>query len=219
MGLIVTFLLAVVALAVLSGRPPRRRPPRRRPDRRSWPWRRPRADVGALGQHLARSVRAGLSLPQAVDEAHRTLDAATASVVEPLRADLGRGAHLPDALARWHPAAPLPGVASLASVLEAGHQLGGVTARVLDEAADAIAERERIRHQAHTQGTTARWSALVVAAGPVLGLGLSALAQPAALSFTIGTWPGRVCVLAGLVLDGLGAWWLIHLGRSVLARW
>lgn len=215
-------LAALVALGFIVTTPAGHRRSPRHSDHRSWTqWmeRRARPDAAALAMHLARSLRAGLSLPTAFEEAARGLDPPTAALVEPLVVDLRRGAHLPELLERWPELTGSGEVRSIASVLEAGHQLGGVTARVLDEAADTIAERSRIRAHVHTQGTTARWSASVVAAAPLAGVLVASLAEPDALTFLIGGWPGRVCLVAGLVLDGVGGWWLTRIGTGVLAQW
>jgi len=57
----------------------------------------------------------------------------------------------------------------------------------------------------------ARISAVVVGAGPLGYLVLSALTDPGATGRLFSTRVGQVCLVAGLSLEALGALWMRHL--------
>jgi Flp pilus assembly protein TadB len=57
-------------------------------------------------------------------------------------------------------------------------------------------------------------SAVVVGGAPVAYIAWSAVVDPQALQVLTGTGFGRVCLLLGIGLEVLGAWWMRGIVRS-----
>ena len=64
----------------------------------------------------------------------------------------------------------------------------------------------------------ARLSAMVVGASPLAYLVFSALVDPGSVGVLVGTGPGRVCLVVGLLLEALAALWMWRILASVEAR-
>jgi tight adherence protein B len=96
-------------------------------------------------------------------------------------------------------------------------ELGGQTARLLEDVAESIRDRRALQRDADRQATQARLSAWVVALAPVGFAVIAYASNPEALRFLTTSTVGWACLAAGLGLDGLGAWWMRALGRR--ATW
>jgi Flp pilus assembly protein TadB len=93
-----------------------------------------------------------------------------------------------------------------------GHEVGGRRAALVDAAAATLRDRHEAMAEVATQATTARLSAIVMAATPVVFGGLEAALDGrtrAALASPVGV----IAIAVGLVLDAVGCWWLLRLSR------
>lgn len=157
----------------------------------------------------ARAARAGASLP------HALIDGASALVGRPLDDELRP---FVDALERNVPI----GIAvdqqrALGSVsrdrslvwraLALASRSGGPAAELLDAVAMTLHERAALAREVRALATQARASAVVLVAAPLVFALVAATADARVLAF-FASPAGIVCVLAGIVLDGVGGWWM-----------
>lgn len=211
----------VAARAVGVGVAPTRRPTSSAPgDRIRW--------AGARDRWLPDAVvrrRIDRALPDLVDEMVRSLHSGTTLVGAlaeaarsggPLAGDLlgvvddvQAGAPLGVALQRWEERRPGTRVGQLASAVDLASATGGEPARLLLAVSDAVRDDLQVADEARALATQARSSALVVALAP-LGFGL--LMAPGGTTGFLGSGPGVVVLSAGLLLDGVGLWWMWRIG-------
>lgn len=178
-------------------------------DRRS---RRTEADLPALLEAVARSLRSGAALPVALREA-ATSPSAAAEALGHVLADADRGLGLAEALDRWVPRHPRPAVRLVVGALTVALVAGGSPARGVDGVAATLRERAEVEREARSLATQARASALVVTLAP-LGFGaLGVLGDERSAGFLLGSPAGLACLVAGLILDGLGAAWMHRIAR------
>ncbi len=161
---------------------------------------------GAL-ELIAAQLRAGGTVVEGV--------AALADGDTPLAADLAHvrvrtelGLDLGGALAIWPIERPLPDVRAAAGALAVASSLGGRSADALDSLARSFRERLGAVAEATALSAQARLSALVVGLGPVGYLCFSAIVDPSSTKVLFATSIGRVCLLAGIGCEALGAWWM-----------
>ena len=183
------------------------------------PWRRRRlerrlaAQLPAILEELARSLRAGLSVTAA-------LQAAGTTVASPGRedlADIGRaldsGVPAVAALDQWgvrrrH----VPGVRLAAVALGTAAEAGSAVSQAIDSVADTLRSEQAVAAEVRSLASQAQASAWLVAVLPV-GFGLVAsAADPATLAWLVTQPLGRACLVGGLALD-LGA--LVWMRRIV----
>ncbi len=92
---------------------------------------------------------------------------------------------------------------------------GRGSARALEEAASAARQRQRVHGEVQALVAQAESSVRVLAALPIVFLGLGMLSGQAGGTALINTAVGRWCLALGLVLDGVGLVWMRALVRSV----
>ncbi len=213
----------VAARAVGGGVVPTRRPTPAAPDDRirwaaardRWlpdPVVRRRIDraLPDLVDEMVRSLHSGATLVGALAEAARSggpLATDLLGVVDDVRA----GAPLGTALQRWEQRRPGTRVGQLASAVDLAAATGGEPARLLLTVSEAVRDDLQVADEARALATQARSSALVVALAPV-GFGL--LMAPGGTAGFLGSGPGVVVLLAGLLLDAVGLWWMWRIGGS-----
>lgn len=154
-------------------------------------------------ERTARSLRAGGTLSgalsDALDHAEPSLQAAVADVRSALAAQDG----FPDAVASW-PAALGRDHEIARATLGLAADLGGGRARLLDATARLLRAELDARAEVAAAATQARVSAAVLAVAPVAFLALSIGIDPTVVDALVHTAAGRVCLVAGLVLDVAG---------------
>lgn len=181
---------------------------------RRWTGRSRQAD--ALPQALeltARALRSGASVLTALDSAAAELpETGLGHVVHRVRGGLS----LSEALDGW--VAGVPERQTAAALLVLGHTSGAAMAASLDRAAASLRQRQALDDEIRSLTAQTRTSGVVVAAAPAGFAVIVALVDRDALSGLVTTPVGLMSVGVGLVLEGLGLWWMARLCRSV-ARW
>lgn len=160
---------------------------------------------------VARSLRSGASLRQAVEEA----GAAPGSVGHDLRAvarEVAAGVPLATALDGWGRRRPLPGVRLAVSALGLGAETGGAHARALDGVAATLRARAGVAGEVRALSAQARLSAVVIVLAPLGFSALAAATDERTAGFFV-TPLGLACLAAGLALDALAALWMHRLSR------
>jgi tight adherence protein B len=188
--------VALVMLLVLAGALRRRR---RSVDRR-------RATAN-LAMQLARSVRNGATLPEAVTQtAALSSGPGTAALARVDRA-LQRGVAIDDALGEWGQGpggeAPVPeDVALVVAAARFGNRQGGDVAGALESVALTLLDRAELAEETAALSSQSRASVAVLGLLPLLGGTLLASMDPEVARVLLTTSLGWVCLLLATILDG-----------------
>jgi tight adherence protein B len=171
-----------------------------------WAQRRAESQLPLLAEVVARELRAGTPLPQAVVEAslHPDLTGLRPQLVPVVRRWHG-GEEFVACLAAWP--APSEAAQLLLAALRLGADAGGDRARLLEQVAATLHERMALRAELHSAAAQARSSALLLSTAPVAFGVLFLAVDPGLGRVALGSVAGRVCVGVGLVLGAVGWWW------------
>lgn len=155
---------------------------------------------------VARSLRSGAVLRDAIAEAAGAgrLGVELRRVVD----DADRGVPLVVAVDSWAGWIPAPGVRLTAAALALAAEGGGAAARAVDGVAATLRANQAVAHEVRAQSSQARTSGLVIALAPLAFGLLAAGLDGRTAEFLLRTPVGVACLAAGLLLDGLGAWWM-----------
>ena len=183
-----------------------------------WPARRHRrrdAQLPDALERLSSSIRAGLSLAAALGEVADRLPDPLGGELRRTRAAVRHGAPLSEALAAWAaPPEATPAVRLVAAALTLAADGGGEVARAVDRVAATLRERRELEGEVRALATQASASALVLAVAPVVFALLVASVEPGAVTFLLTTPVGLGCLAGGLLLEGLGARWMVRITRA-----
>jgi tight adherence protein B len=160
---------------------------------------------------VARSTRAGSSVVQAL----ASLVGGDASPADELfgsvASQVERGASLDVALVSVRDQRPLPAIRLAIAALLVGSETGAAPARAVDGVAATLRDRAALEREAAAHATQARASVGVLVLAP-LGFGLFAVAaDPRVGDFLFRTPLGVACLVLGVGLDALGAWWMARI--------
>ncbi|MBW3547992.1 MAG: type II secretion system F family protein [Actinobacteria bacterium] len=164
-----------------------------------------------LLETMARSLRSGLSLRQAVEEAA----GAPGLLGHDLRLVTGEvdaGVPLLTALDGWGRRRPLPGISLAVSALGLGVETGGAHARALDGVAATLRARSAVAGEVRALSAQARLSAVVIVLAPLGFSALAAATDERTAAFFV-TPLGLACLAGGLALDALAGLWMHRLSR------
>lgn len=180
------------------------------------PWMQRHGHRDAMPQALeltARALRSGASVLTALDTVATEIpETGWREVVARVRGGLG----LTEALDGW--VQDLPERQTAAALLVLGHQSGAAMAASLDRAAASLRQRRALGDEIRALTSQTRTSGMVVAAAPAGFAAVVAVADPGALGALVATPFGLLSLVVGLVLEGLGVWWMARLSRGVM-RW
>lgn len=171
--------------------------------------------VPAAMESVARSLRSGASMGQAVSEAASVTGGPFGAELATVSAGASRGLPLVTSLEQMAERCRLPGPRLAAAALCLGLETGGPQARAADGVAATLRERQALAAELRALSSQARMSALVIGLAP-LGFGAFALAtDPRTADFVFRTNLGLLLLGSGLALDATGWLWMRRLcGRS-----
>jgi tight adherence protein B len=152
---------------------------------------------------IARRVRSGSSLRDAVTAL--PLDAATERATSSLRLAIDRGLSVADAVGRVVDAGAHLRLAL--GVIATTSRVGGPSAASIDRTAMLLRRRAADLDERSSQAAQARLSTHVMTAVPLLMLGVL-LATDVDVRSAAASPVGGGCIVAGLVLNGVGWWWM-----------
>jgi tight adherence protein B len=181
-------------LAEIVRRSTRRRSGRRRPTARA---------VAAWCDEIARRVRSGSSLREAV--AAVPDDDVTARATSPFRLAIDRGLAISESVARVDPPGPHLGLAL--DVFATASRIGGPSSASIDRTAVLLRQRASDLDERSSQAAQARLSSHVMTAVPLLLLAFLA-ATDHDVRAVVTSPVGAICVAAGLALNVAGWWWM-----------
>ena len=164
-----------------------------------------RAQLPAALSALSTSVKAGLSLPQAVQAAGESLDAPLGGEFRRMAAEMELGGTLDAALVSLEGRAPIPEIRLLSAGLRLARTTGGSLGPLLDQLTDTIREREKLRGQLKAMTAQGRLSGYVMGATPAVLIGAMAVLDPEFLRPLIATPTGWMVLAAAAVLEIIGA--------------
>lgn len=171
------------------------------------------AALPSVVEAVARGLRSGGSLRQALDEAAAAATGALASDLSAVVGSARRGAPLVEALESWAQRRPLPGVRLAVAALCLGAETGGAQARAVDGVAATLRMRLATQAEAHALATQARASAALITVAPLAFCAVASATDARTATFLFRTPLGLVMLGAGLALDALGALWMARLTR------
>ena len=162
---------------------------------------------------LSAAVRAGRSVPQA-------LEAARDDTREPIRTPLDRavgrisvGAPLTEALDTFAADCGTPDAALVVETLKIGRAAGANLPLILDVAVESLSEREQIARDRRATSAQAKMSALVVALMPVAFFAIVGSGAHDQMHVLFGDPIGWALLAVGLILEAGGALWMRALLR------
>jgi tight adherence protein B len=165
---------------------------------------------------MARALRSGGSMRQAVEEAAAVSPGPLAAELHLVAAQAARGAPLVAALHAMGERRPLPGVRLAIAALCLGVETGGAQARAVDGVATTLRDRLGIAAEVRALSAQARLSAVIIGLAPVGFGAFAAATDPHTAAFVFHTVPGLLLLALGVALDGLGWLWMRRLSRVVV---
>jgi tight adherence protein B len=175
------------------------------------PWRAGRMIDAALPEAveaMARSLRSGATLSHALAEVGCVTPAPLGEQLGAVCVAVDAGQPLVVALDEWARSAATPSVRLVASAMALSAETGGAAARALDGVAATVRANNAVLGELRAQSSQARLSALVIALAPLAFAALALLTDRDAAGFLLGTPLGLACLLGGVALDAVAAWWM-----------
>jgi len=162
---------------------------------------------------VARGLRSGASLHQAVAEAAAGTPGALGAELQLVAAAAARGTSLVQALQAWGERCPRPGVRLTVAALCLGAETGGAQARAVDGVAATLRERLAVAGEVRALTSQTRASMFVIAAAPVVFCLFASATDPRTSTFLFRSPAGLICLAAGISLDIVGGFWMRRLCR------
>ena len=168
---------------------------------------------GAL-ERIARNLRSGGSVIQALEEAGAESSGELGRDLGAVVREVEAGEPLVAALDRWAQRRPLATIRLAVAALALGAETGGAQAQALDGLAATLRDRLAVAAEVRALSSQARLSALVISLAPLAFAGFAAVTDPRSADFLLRTPAGIACLVVGLTLDGIAAWWMARLTRT-----
>ena len=161
-----------------------------------------------LLQLMAGSIRSGFGLSQAMDTVATEIPAPAGEEFQRVKIEVQLGRELDDALramaVRVRSEDFMWGVEAIAIHRE----VGGDLADILDSVMETVSDRIRIRRRAHALAAEGRISGLVLSLLPIGMAIILFIINPDYMSELFLTEVGRVLIVVGLILMGIGVLWM-----------
>lgn len=168
---------------------------------------------GAL-EAVARSLRSGASLRQAVAEAALATPGRLGRELAEVTRHVAHGATLVAALEALTVRRPLPGVRLAVAALCLGVETGGAQAKAVDGVATTLRDRLGIAAEVRALASQARISGLVIGVAPLAFGAFAVTTDPRTGQFLFHTPVGVALLATGLSLDAVGWLWMQRLART-----
>lgn len=163
---------------------------------------------------VARSLRSGASLRQAVGEAAVATPGRLGRELAAVARQAAHGATLVSALDALGVRRPLPSVRLAVAALCLGVETGGAQARAVDAVATTLRDRLGIAAEVRALSSQAQISGLVIGVAPVAFGAFAVTTDPRTGQFLFHTPVGVALLALGLALDALGWLWMQRLARA-----
>ena len=166
------------------------------------------AALPELLDSIARSLRSGAAIAQALDESREVASGRLAADLDILVHDVANGAPLTRALDAWMARCPTPGVRLTVASIALAAESGGAAARAIDGVAETLRANLAVASEVRAQAAQARLSALVIALSPLAFGALAVGTDRQTADFLFRTPIGLACLVTGLALDSGAAFWM-----------
>lgn len=171
------------------------------------------AQLGALLQMMASSLRAGQSLPKAMDSASRDAESPMAEELTRVVNEYRIGRDLVDAMEQVADRMQSEDFRWVAQAIESQRETGGNLNEILDQVAETIRERHHIREQVSALSAEGRISAYVLMALPV-GIGIYySLVAADRMGVFVDSGIGKLIMLGCAVMYVAGGFWMRSIVR------
>jgi tight adherence protein B len=170
-------------------------------------------ELPAALEAVARSLRSGASLRQALAEAASVTPGRLGRELASVGRRVEHGAPLVEALEGMAVANILPGVRLTVAALCLGVETGGAQARAVDGVASTLRDRLGVAAEVRALSSQARMSALVIGLAPIAFGGFAIATDPRTGAFLFHTPLGLTLVAIGCGLDAVGWLWMQRLVR------
>lgn len=163
------------------------------------------SDVAMIFELAARSVRAGVAVPEAVEHAALAAGGPAARLVRDAMADHGGSGRV-------------PGDATVQVVTAVVHMVRGAAgggARGLEAGATLLRSRDRTAAEVASAASHARASAGLLVVVPLVFAGLCMVVVPGSVDGVASDPRVLIAVVAGFACQAVGAWWTGRLIRAV----
>lgn len=167
-----------------------------------------------LMRALAAAVRAGRSIPQALEAARDELAEPLRTAVDAAAARLRVGATLGEALEGFASAAGTEDATLVVETLTIGRAAGANLPLILDVAVESLAERDRIARDRRAMSAQAKMSALVVALMPLAFFVIIGSGAHDQVRVLFGDPIGWALLTGGVILEAGGALWMRAMLRA-----
>jgi len=175
--------------------------------------RRRRATI-ELCENFAAELTAGRSPAVALTHAATGLDPQVTAELAPVQAAARFGGDVALALDEVAGRPGAEGMRLLGACWRVGADRGGALTTVVEGVTILLRDEEAGRGELAAQLSGPRVSAYVLAVLPVVGVAMGAALGARPLAFLFGTPLGVACLLAAIVLDALGVWWIVRIARG-----
>jgi tight adherence protein B len=166
------------------------------------------AALPELVETMARSLRTGATVAQALDEASTATGGPLRVALETVLAELASGSALVTAIDRWAALADTPNVRLVAAAVALSAETGGGAAQALDGVAATLRANHAVAGELRALASQTHLSAVVIGLAPIVFGGFAAATDRRTATFLLETRGGLACLVGGLILDGLAAWWM-----------
>jgi tight adherence protein B len=157
---------------------------------------------------VASGLRAGHSLPRAMDAVSQEAESPTAEEFARILNQHRLGRDLGEAIGLSAARMQSDDLAWVSQAVAIHREVGGNLSEVLDHVGETIRERSQVRRQVATLSAEGRMSANVLIALPVLIAVVLAVISPGYLTAFLTTPLGWAMIAGGLVLFAIGIVWL-----------
>ncbi|CAA9240979.1 MAG: hypothetical protein AVDCRST_MAG20-1719 [uncultured Acidimicrobiales bacterium] len=162
---------------------------------------------------VARAMRSGATTSQALVEVASSTPGLLGAELRRAMAEVSGGRSLEDALVALQLRRPEAGVRLAVAAVLLGAEAGGAHARALEGVAASVRAQLGVAGEVRALGSQARLSAVVIALAPLGFAGLAVGTDRTSAAFLLRTPVGLGCLLLGLSLDAVGAWWMHRLAQ------
>jgi hypothetical protein len=174
------------------------------------------SQVPIFVDEVARRLRGGLGIVSALSESSSTMEHRFRVEFASCVNDLRLGVVPSEAIHRWATASRSAALRALATVVAVGEATGGVHPRALDDLVTVLRDHEGARGMAQVHAAQARLSATVLGVAPFVFCALLVLGDERASQFMWHTTLGRITTGLGVLLDVIGAAWILRASKGVL---
>ena len=171
--------------------------------------------VTALDE-VARALRSGLSLVDALKYAVGSAEGQVQSDLSRVASAADRGEPVSEALAAWRRRTPKSQSVSMATAaMSVGLESGGNHARAIEGVVSSIRQREAVLDELRAQSAQVRLSMTVLIALPLVFTFMLGGTDAGARDFLLNDPRGAACLATGLGLDGVAFLWMQRMASSL----